>query len=1030
MTIVVDYAGAVKQTYTSGATTASVTKPASLNPGDLWFVAFSNDATSVTISEPSGWARVDQKRTDGGDGQGMDVFYRIAWGNEGASQDFTTTALAGCISVSFAVSGADFNVAAGAGGVGSIAFPAPQTGAAITTTVDGSLLLHIGAPDIGTTAGTPTFTAPSGYTARLSHGNANYTSLSISDKQQTTAGTEAAATGYASLAAQTGRGCAIQLALSPITGPRIVRITSGATYGLTRTTTITAPKPGNSLIVVCSVQNVPASFVSLKDNLGVDVPLDYIAADATLATFRYHRVQSATASQTAFTLTASASDNLWVRVYEVAGLSSAAPTLATVINNTAGYTAINTFPVTLPAVGELIIGTPLQGGVDLGFTPSYPIDNTPTEVYGAHFFHGRVAQAGSQTYTCTRPSGQDIKLAVVTYAGATQPSNPVPVGTTGIASNLAFLWSGNKAQELVGGLTPAAYPGSTTSTADGTCYVMGGQTDVIRFDAASSPNLSGGDFTVMVWLDRLGNSTSAWRGPVSCRDTINATGHWGIGGYGADFQWIINGSAPVLATQTPTDLNNCSYAVVGTAASTKGFLSGVLAGTGVAAIPASGSTSSVRLGQIRGDASNEGLLGNYRAVAIFTRALSDDEIAALHENPWLLFDEGSVVETAFQGDGFQQDAFQIYGGVVSGGGGGTTYNETLTETLAATDAYASSMTMAAALTETTAASESYAPNLVMPNAMTESVAAGDSLASTQVHRPTLTESVAVTDSVVSAQTFASAVVESIAAGDGYATSAVFGAVYSESVTLGDSFSGGMLFLNTLSEPIGVTDSLATQATMHNALTAAVAVGDGVTASAIFNSGVTESITPADTPAGPIVFAVSLSEGVTLADSYADSLAGGPQTYNESISEALAVADAYVSAQTFANTLAESVGLTESSTGPMVMAAALGETVGLADGTVGSLIMAASLGEAIAVAESLGATKLMVSVLGETLTLTADLTSTLSGSIVWPDPSQVLAGVQYGPTGLEYTGTYTDGIRIDLDSGQLIKPIGSKLAIRL
>ena len=32
----------------------------------------------------------------------------------------------------------------------------------------------------------------------------------------------------------------------------------------------------------------------------------------------------------------------------------------------------------------------------------------------------------------------------------------------------------------------------------------------------------------------------------------------------------------------------------------------------------------------------------------------------------------------------------------------------------------------------------------------------------------------------------------------------------------------------------------------------------------------------------------------------------------------------------------------------------------------------------------------------------------AGVAVWPDPSQVLLGVTYGPTGADYTGTLTIG----------------------
>lgn len=50
--------------------------------------------------------------------------------------------------------------------------------------------------------------------------------------------------------------------------------------------------------------------------------------------------------------------------------------------------------------------------------------------------------------------------------------------------------------------------------------------------------------------------------------------------------------------------------------------------------------------------------------------------------------------------------------------------------------------------------------------------------------------------------------------------------------------------------------------------------------------------------------------------------------------------------------------------------------------------------------------------------------------MWPLPAQVLAGVAYGPTGTEYTGTYKDPIRLELETGRLVKPIGSKLALLL
>lgn len=50
---------------------------------------------------------------------------------------------------------------------------------------------------------------------------------------------------------------------------------------------------------------------------------------------------------------------------------------------------------------------------------------------------------------------------------------------------------------------------------------------------------------------------------------------------------------------------------------------------------------------------------------------------------------------------------------------------------------------------------------------------------------------------------------------------------------------------------------------------------------------------------------------------------------------------------------------------------------------------------------------------------------------WPPESQVLLGVVYGPHGTEYTGTLNaTAVRMDLDTGNLYKPIGTRLLIKL
>lgn len=50
--------------------------------------------------------------------------------------------------------------------------------------------------------------------------------------------------------------------------------------------------------------------------------------------------------------------------------------------------------------------------------------------------------------------------------------------------------------------------------------------------------------------------------------------------------------------------------------------------------------------------------------------------------------------------------------------------------------------------------------------------------------------------------------------------------------------------------------------------------------------------------------------------------------------------------------------------------------------------------------------------------------------VWPSPADVLSGVMYGPTGTEYVGTNIGNMTLEINTGQLIKPLTNKLSIML
>ena len=52
----------------------------------------------------------------------------------------------------------------------------------------------------------------------------------------------------------------------------------------------------------------------------------------------------------------------------------------------------------------------------------------------------------------------------------------------------------------------------------------------------------------------------------------------------------------------------------------------------------------------------------------------------------------------------------------------------------------------------------------------------------------------------------------------------------------------------------------------------------------------------------------------------------------------------------------------------------------------------------------------------------------TGAATYPDPADVLVGVQYGPTGADYTGTLS--VVLDLETGRIVKLLGRKVGLSL
>jgi hypothetical protein len=152
----------------------------------------------------------------------------------------------------------------------------------------------------------------------------------------------------------------------------------------------------------------------------------------------------------------------------------------------------------------------------------------------------------------------------------------------------------------------------------------------------------------------------------------------------------------------------------------------------------------------------------------------------------------------------------------------------------------------------------------------------------------------------------------------------------------------------------------------------------------YEESVTEALAIVDAFASQGVFGVSLSEAVVLTDTIAGGL-----LIAEAVSEALGLADAFSGSLTIGEALSEAMGMTDvgasqavlgsdvsetlatsdSPVGNAIMGAAVSETVGLTETTAGGLLLLESLSEALGVADAVSAALTIPAAISEALALT-------------------------------------------------------------
>jgi hypothetical protein len=353
-------------------------------------------------------------------------------------------------------------------------------------------------------------------------------------------------------------------------------------------------------------------------------------------------------------------------------------------------------------------------------------------------------------------------------------------------------------------------------------------------------------------------------------------------------------------------------------------------------------------------------------------------------------------------------------------GGGSTYDDTLTESVTAGQSFTNTAVFVSGVLESATVGDAYAAALTAPAALSESASLGDAFVGAAVQSATLTEDVESGESMAVAAAFVASLSDAATLADGYAPANMMPASLSESVTVADDYAPALTISVTLVESATLDDGVTTGTIYSDDLTESVTAADGYSAVLTITATVTESVTAADAYASVAVMAAALAEALapsdsfgaaltmsvqlgessTLGDGYADQ---HQQSGTDSVTESVTVGDSYDVQGSFADVLIESAELGDTFTAELVIPVTVGEFVSLADAYESARIVTADLDESVAVADSVVAVLQAIEMLAEDVALDDSLLGTISGTLAIDMPHTRRVGPRVMSFGITRVG---------------------------
>jgi len=200
------------------------------------------------------------------------------------------------------------------------------------------------------------------------------------------------------------------------------------------------------------------------------------------------------------------------------------------------------------------------------------------------------------------------------------------------------------------------------------------------------------------------------------------------------------------------------------------------------------------------------------------------------------------------------------------GGGGTTYNEAIAESIGLTESQVALLEMPVAIAESIGLAETQATLIDMVIAQAESIGVSESQLANLDMLPAIAESIGVSETQAANLIISGAIAESVGVTESQSSLVDMVASIAESVGLTDAQSSLIDMIIAIAESVGLSDLQSLGSAIHN-VTVSESIGLSETQAGTFTLviGVNESIGLSETQSTIMTFAAAIAESIGLTD---------------------------------------------------------------------------------------------------------------------------------------------------------------------